>query len=1414
MEDLAKAMSEMLKSQQKQSEMLLEFEKQREEKQAELQRLSEEKQTKMWLEFEKQRKRERKEREEEKEKERREREEERREREEERKEFSEKILELQTQAEKKMELLTQVLSNRDGKESTQNSFSQSAICSAIETFYYDPNNDQTFANYFRRFGDIFRIDCKAWSDEMKVRLLLQKLGAAEHNKFVDYIIPKKNSELTFDETVKSLMELYCPKVSLFCKRWKCINLTRKEDQDYTTFASIVNRHCDDFELSSLTADSFKVLVFIQGLVSSKDAELRRRALNRLEMEPNITLQQLAEECQRIISEKRDSRNIEEAGVAHIRKIRSHKKSNSFNNQAKVKQNSPEKTKKLDEPRLPCQRCGELHWERNCPFKTRYCEKCRRKGHKSSVCSKKGPRRSYVKSTRTLDEEENVRKYVKVKIADKDVRLQLDSGSDLSIINYHTWCRIGRPKMLKTKKMARSVTRHKINFEGEVTANVTLKGKTKKLKMYILKNTNNLFGTDWITSFELWDSPISDFCQKVENLSAESVKLKEDLKEAFPEVFSDTLGRCTKMEAKFKLKENVTPVFKRKRSVPFASIEKIDRELDRLVKTGILTPVNYSEWAAPTVYVKKKSKEIRVCADFSTGLNEALQDHHYPLPSPEEVFTKLNGGKIFSKLDLSQAYLQLPVQEESSQLLCIATHKGLFKFNRLAFGIKVAPAIFQQVIDTMLSGLDFAIGYLDDILMKSESIEEHRKHVFQVFERIKEYGFTLKDTKCEFFLKKIKYLGQIIDKDGRRPDPERSLAIKDMPEPHNVTTLQSFLGLANYYQSFIPNMHSLRAPLNELLKKEKDWNWTEDCKTAFEKLKQVLTSELFLTHYDPKLEIIVASDASSYGIGCCILHKMPDGSTKPIAHASRTLLPAEKNYSQIEKESLSIIFAVTRFHRYLHGRHFKLQTDHKPLISIFGSKKGLPTHTANRLQRWGTILLNYDFDMEFLPSKQLGHADGLSRLIPRNREPLEDTVIASLRLEKDYSAILCNTVKELPVTLDDIKIEAEGDIFIRDTKEKLQTDEQTAEVFSTCDQVLLYRERVVVPATLQAKILKDFHIGHPGATRMKTLMRSYVYWKGMDKDIEEKVKRCKGCALAAKAPPIQFSPWPKADYPWSRIHVDYAGPLDGVYYLIIVDSFTKWPEVFKCKNPTTEFTIKILHELFARFGVVDCLVSDNGTQFTSGDFKEFMDTFQVNNITTPTYHPRSNGQAERFVDTLKRALKKAKDTPSDKALQQFLQVYRITPNDNTPSQMSPAEAMFARKIRPVFEKLLPRQVKQTNLTVPKKNYEPGERIFFQVHRNNSTFWEQGTVKSRLGRMVYMIEGPNGTLKKHLNQIRKRFTDEQSETPPEEQETLELIYDTFDLEQPTQDTEVRRSNRKRRLSDPLDVNPRKRSYISEK
>ena len=199
-----------------------------------------------------------------------------------------------------------------------------------------------------------------------------------------------------------------------------------------------------------------------------------------------------------------------------------------------------------------------------------------------------------------------------------------------------------------------------------------------------------------------------------------------------------------------------------------------------------------------------------------------------------------------------------------------------------------------------------------------------------------------------------------------------------------------------------------------------------------------------------------------------------------------------------------------------------------------------------------------------------------------------------------------------------------------------------DIFSICDEVLLYRERVVILSTLQKPILKDFHAGHPESTRMKSLMRSYVHWPNMNKDIENTGKSCKGCTLAAKAPPIKFNPWPKTDLPWFRIHTEFTGPLEGYYYLIVVDSFLKWPEVHRCKNPTIEIMIKFLHELFAK--AVETL--DNRSQFMSGEFSDFCETYQIEHIMISPYHPRSNGQAQRFVDTLKKARATQAEKPSN------------------------------------------------------------------------------------------------------------------------------------------------------------------------
>ena len=268
----------------------------------------------------------------------------------------------------------------------------------------------------------------------------------------------------------------------------------------------------------------------------------------------------------------------------------------------------------------------------------------------------------------------------------------------------------------------------------------------------------------------------------------------------------------------------------------------------------------------------------------------------PLSTPQPI-NKLNGGKVFSKIDLSEAYLQIPVEENSSKLLCINTHRGLYKFDRLVFGIKVAPAIFQQVMDTMLGGFDFTFVYLDDIVICSKTKELHREHLNKVFGQIREFGFKVKEAKCDFYMNKIKYLGHIIDKDGRRPDLERATTINDMPALDNVTTLQSFLGLANYYQSFIKNLHHLRTPLNELLKK-----------------------------------------------------KIKSGDGRPNV-------------------------------------------------------------------------------------KQISHADGLSRLVLKYSEPFEDTIIAALRTDCEIKSMIANTIKELPVTLLEIKSVAMNNEFITNIKQK-------------------------------------------------------------------------------------------------------------------------------------------------------------------------------------------------------------------------------------------------------------------------------------------------------------------------------------------------------------------------------------------
>ncbi|PIO77458.1 hypothetical protein TELCIR_00441 [Teladorsagia circumcincta] len=513
--------------------------------------------------------------------------------------------------------------------------------------------------------------------------------------------------------------------------------------------------------------------------------------------------------------------------------------------------------------------------------------------------------------------------------------------------------------------------------------------------------------------------------------------------------------------------------------------------------------------------------------------------------------------------------------------------------------------------------------LDDILVTGRTIDEHNTRLDAVFQRIQDYGFRIRLEKCSFLQTQIKYLGFVINAQGRSPDPDKVKAIQKMPAPNDVSQLRAFLGLINFYGNFVKDLHNLRAPLDALTKKDAVYTWTPECQSSFDKIKAILNSDLLLTHYDPNLPIIVAADASNYGIGATLSHRLPNGSEKVVYHASRCLTPAQKNYSQIEKEALALIFAVQKFHRFVHGRHFTLKTDHKPLVAIFGNKKGIPVYNANRLQRWATMLLNYDFAIEYVNTKDFGQVDALSRLIASHSSTPEDYVIANV--DVDVTAEFIENCRQFPFSTETIRTATKDDPIIKKVIDYTKSGKwpridrsspfwhyyNRRDTLTTVEDCLLTASRIVIPRSLQRRVLHTLHKAHPGQTRMKMQARSYVYWPTLDNDIEQLVRNCTKCASVAKDPvKAELHSWPKPNSPWIRVHADFAGPMNGRFYLILVDAYSKWPEIVQMSSISSTATIQVMKDIFAKFGNPTTLVTDNGTQFTSSQATDKLNAFWI------------------------------------------------------------------------------------------------------------------------------------------------------------------------------------------------------------
>jgi hypothetical protein len=586
-------------------------------------------------------------------------------------------------------------------------------------------------------------------------------------------------------------------------------------------------------------------------------------------------------------------------------------------------------------------------------------------------------------------------------------------------------------------------------------------------------------------------------------------------------------------------------------------------------------------------------------------------------------------------------------------------------------------------------------------------------------------------------------------------------------------------MVNYYNSFLKNASAVLAPLYELLKSDVPWRWNKKEQEAFKASKLMLQSSKLLVHYNPSLPLILSCDASPYGLGAVLSHEMPDGTEKPVAYASRTLTPSEKNYAQIEREGLSIIFGVTKFHKYVYGRKFTIRTDHKPLLGLISEKQGISATASARIQRWSLMLSNYSYHLDYKPGSEMANADGLSRLplpVDMKEVPMPGEPILSLSTISNTLV----TAKEIaqwtardPILSLVVKYTLQG--WPPVVGEELMPYFRRRTELSLHDKCLLWGNRVIIPPRAREAILEELHTCHPGIVRMKSLARSYLWWPGLDAEIEAKVRGCNICQQINKRPPSSsLHPWEWPGKPWFRIHVDFAGPFEGKMILVITDSYSKYIDAHIMASASSAGTIQKLRQTFATHGLPVQLVSDNGTCFTSAEFGDFCKQNGIKHTCTAPYHPSSNGLAERAVQTLKNGLRKSVGDLEDR-LCRFLLHYRATPQSTT--NQSPAELLMGRRPRTRLDLLSPnlQDAVLSKQATMKDHHDPqiaptaffcGDAVW-AMNMAGTPKWLPGVLEDKTGPVSFLVRLQDDRVwRRHADHLRHRLPRESTPNAPED------------------------------------------------
>ena len=1104
---------------------------------------------------------------------------------------------------------------------------------ATPTFNWAANNMVEELDLFKAHIDMHLMDAfhnlTVDKEIIKISLALGRQGQQVYKAYTTKLTDSKASIDIFWET---FMKYIQPKINPLIYRQRLFELRQEEDESVHTYIERVRK---EISLCQYTCKYEAILDHI--IRGTKLTEAREKILD----EWNISLEDTI-----VILEKYES-------IASGRALRNKTPTIcaiNRNIQKKPNNNTPSN----------CRYCGKYHDV--CPALDSTCNNCGKRNHWSSVCRHNNRMNIHTINETTNHQDTRDEVYIDINISNKTLKAKVDTGTQANVMPYSTY------KTLKLTATLTSPTTSLVSYDlnpiaihGTTTIQCSYLGLTYKLLFYIAHTHGPIIiGLPSCRSMRL----VTLNCSISFNKDTQYYSMKSLLKE-FPDRFTG-IGLFPGT-AHISTNPIIPPAIHAARRVPINIRDEVEEELNSMIAHDIIIWISEpTRWVSSLTYVCKKSRKIRICLD-PKDLNKAIIRPHYVQKTLEEINHLLCNVTIFSKLDARAGYWAVKLDDESSRLTTFNTHLGRFRFKRLPFGLNLSQDIFQEHMDTMLQNIPGILNIADDIIVYGKNKEIHDHNLSLIMQQARKYGLILNPEKCIIGVPEIPFFELIYSSSGTRPDPNRTAAIRRIPPPTNIKEVRSILGIATYMAPFIPNITELLTPLRKLIHKNTPFIWTEELQGKLEQIKTILSKESCLSYFDTYKLTTIQVDASGIGIGAVLMQD-----NKPICFASRSLIDAEKRYANIERELLAVVYGCTKFHHYIFGKPFVIESDHKPLEMI------LNKHIATaqlRLQRMLLKIQNYQLKIKYRPGKELILADAFSRDPSHKQEENTQT--------KQCHRITINLITMTPQTETAIILASQLDPLHDSIREYISKGwpndrshlkKDIYPYWPYRDELiyhhgLIYKGlSVLVPSKIITYIIDKLHTAHAGVEKMRLMVKDTVYWNNMQSDLTEYINSCAQCQEFARSPwKPPSTPRELPQHAWDTVAADLLY-VNGKTYLLIVDYFSKYPVLHHLQNSSTSNTIiEKMKDTFSLFGVPKTLYSDNGPQFLAPIFFQFTKEWEFKHITSSPYYPQSNGFIERQVQTIKNIIKK---TPRNN-IKKALLSWRHTPVDNslrTPIQL--------------------------------------------------------------------------------------------------------------------------------------------------